>query len=302
VAALVEQLLGQLGLPLRLRPGPVMGEDLGAVDEAGAAVRGEARLVVAPAAEHGRPLLRAGDVQPLHADVDHRAVGEPDHLRRGVAARHEQHRLVEAGHRAGEVTEQHQRVAAGHRREDGAVGIAAELRAEAGDVLEPAGRVTGPDPLHRCRQQGQAVHRMVVGQLGHQPLQPRQPGGGLRDVAAVAQVEAEPEGALGCLPEPALADVALLRAVAQRDDLVVAAEQERRDGQPLEVLGPERLVLVGRREPLVLGDPVHRGHGTYFSRKARSSDVSRRGRELMKSYGTNVDDAVAKTCVSSCTS
>ena len=73
-------------------------------------------------------------------------------------------------------------------------------------------------------------------------------------------VEPDPERAPhGGVDHPAT-QILLVRAFAQRDDLVLVTGHGRGDGEPLEVLGGEAGLLVGGDQRGVVGHPV--GHGT----------------------------------------
>ena len=70
-----EPIAGVSGLDEGFGPRPEQLEDLGAVQEAVAAVEHELLLGVAPADERLRPRSASAEVEQLRAGVDHRAVG-----------------------------------------------------------------------------------------------------------------------------------------------------------------------------------------------------------------------------------
>src|SRR5581483_5969348 len=97
------RLVGRLGEPLarpsrlaeRVGPGAAKLQNLGAMDEALATVEDQVRLVLAPAAQRRRPLLRAAQVEDLMARLDDRAIQNPGDDGGDLAGGNRDHGLVE---------------------------------------------------------------------------------------------------------------------------------------------------------------------------------------------------------------
>ena len=87
-----------------VRPGTAEQHELGAVDQALAAVEHELGLRVAPAAERRRPLLGPAYVEHLLAPLDHRAVKVTHRGRGHLLRRDRHHRLVEQRHALGDLS------------------------------------------------------------------------------------------------------------------------------------------------------------------------------------------------------
>jgi hypothetical protein len=105
---LVRRLGEPIACPLRLghgiRPRTAEQHQLGAVNQALAAVEHQLRLRVTPAAQRRRPLLGPTHVKHLLATLDHRAIqvsDRPGHLVR----RNRHHRLVEQRHALDDLSE-----------------------------------------------------------------------------------------------------------------------------------------------------------------------------------------------------
>ena len=144
---------------------------------AGASVRHQAGLVVAPSGQRAGPFLRAANVEMMHAQHDRRAVGEPDKLLRHCPAEDMHHHLVQRRNGIDRLPGQLQTPSAREAGEHESVQIAAAL-GDPGRLLEQRQRALWIVPLghHRggTRQQHQSGERLLVSG-GDQPLQRRQP-------------------------------------------------------------------------------------------------------------------------------
>jgi hypothetical protein len=132
------------------------------------------------------------------------------------------------------------------------------------NLVEHRQRVVRPAGLHQVHGVGQSHHRCQVWvsvSAVHQPPEPLEPARGLRVLASVAEVEPDPEHAPRRLLGQAAIEILALGTIAQRDELVVLADQVGSHRPALE----DRLAHPGARwsarQTCVVADPVVRRCG-----------------------------------------
>ena len=241
----------------RLLPCPVELGQLGAVDLALAAVRNEVRLGFAPSGQRRGPLLGPAQVEQALARLDDRAVDDPDDDRRDLPGRRRDHRLVEQCHSSVDVPERDQRVTLTEAGQCRKVTVA-KLVGDPGCLqvrpLRP-GRVARFLLCEGYGDEQVAPLDHVESALLELPTAPRQPAPGLGQFTVPCKQHHEPEGAPrrrrrvgGIGGDP-------VKPGEGRDALVVAADQVRGHGQPLEVAASEGLVAGRLGQPRVRVGP-----------------------------------------------
>ena len=210
-------------------------------------------LVLAPAAERGRPLASAAELLDALAAVDHAAVDETGHHRRELAGRDRDHRLVE---------KREPLLEAPHLEERPSLDVAcggdqvtlAEASAEAGrlvgDRASPL-QLARPEMLLREGQEQIPRLRSLSSLLVEQSLTPREPSGGGTGLAAHEEVEADPERAAGGARPVARVPVRPVSALERAVELRLASDQVRRGRQPLEVRRAQGALAIGQGQELV---------------------------------------------------
>ena len=247
--------LGQpVACPLHLRHGirPRTAEQhqLGAVDQALAAVEHQLRLRVAPAAERRRPLLGPTHVEHLLAPLDHRAVEVSDRRRGHLVRRDRHHRLVEQRHALGDLSAIDQAPALTDP------GQCDELR-----VAEPItdlgclhkARVGGLDVAFERQSEGGAVAQVslldtISLTVVQQPLRPVDPPAATGQLTLVQQNEGQPEGATGGAGDLTGLHVLVVRTRPCVDAVVDPANEVRSRREPLQILELQmRVAFRGRQ-------------------------------------------------------
>ena len=246
-------LAGPARLGQRVRPCALELQDLRAMHQARRGEDHHLALLLAPAAERGRPLASAAErVDPLAA-VDHAAVDQTGHHRRQLAGRDRDHRLVEQREPLLDPAHLEERPPLHVPRGGDQVTIA-ETSAEAGRL---AGDRASALPLARLEmllrdgEQQIALLRGLCSFLVEQPLTPREPSGRGAGLAAQEEAEADPECAAGGAPAVARVPVRPVRALQRALELLLASDQERRGRQPLEVRRAQGVLAIGQRQELV---------------------------------------------------
>ena len=226
--------------------------------------RHHAGLRVAPRAERLGPLPDPVPVEPADAQLDHGAVRQSGDLRRAGPGADVRHHLVERGDGRHRVAEHRHATPVTQSRQHVGIDVAGRprplrcLREE----LPPARGVAGEHQLRGLglqEQRGKPAVGVDLGAEGAKDACPKPRCAG--DVAAIDQVEAEPEGAARGLDRPALRHESLVGPLPHTDHLVVAADHVGGDGEPLQVFRRQRTAPVCGGQPVVLDDPVLGGRG-----------------------------------------
>lgn len=188
---------GLLRLGQGVGPLAVQLHDLGAVDAALPAVRLEAGLGGAPAAEGAGPLGGAVDVEGVPARDDHGAVDDAGRDRGDLTCGDGDHRLVEQRPAADHLASGDERLPLTEAAEGGEVGVAEQL-GDPGGLGEHGARplvVAGPHrPETGGHQQVAALH-VVPARLVQDAGAAAEPARGTLVVPAAGEGEAQPEGA-----------------------------------------------------------------------------------------------------------
>ena len=247
-----EPLAGALRLAEGVRPGAVQAHQLGAADEAVRAEGDEVGVGGAPALERRRPLLGAAEVEERVARADDAAVHGAGDERADLAARHGDHHLVEERHPLARPAHAQQAAALAVARHHHEVGVS-EPRADPGGLQE-AGVRRGEVAVGRALAPGGAQQPPLFDArfsgLVDQPLRAGEPPGGRRLLARpVHEGEREPVGA-ACRADGLVAlQESRVGPRAGVDARRVVADEVRRGGEAIEIVGVERHLRVQAREP-----------------------------------------------------
>ena len=208
------------------------------MDEAAAGERDEVLLLLAPARERDRPLLRAAQLVDLLAALDDGAVDEAGRDRRQLAGRHGDHRLVEQREAGLDVAAADAHDALLVHRDREQVGVS-----EALPGLRGRGELALVAALERCQQRQVAALDAVS--VAQQPLRAGEPAARLGGVAAQRQEQPDPERAADGRLDRAGLHVRAVRPFQLDQVLGLVAEHVGGQGEQLEVLGAE---ISGRRQ------------------------------------------------------
>ena len=216
--------------------------DLGTMHQAVTAERDEIRLSVAPMCQRRRPLLRPAQIKNLLTRLDHAAIHSPgDHLRHLI--RHDRdHDLVEQGHAVDDPCLPDQRPAlnaAGHGHQIEVTEPNADVGGLGGDRMG-AGPVSLDRVLQGYRNEEVPLFRAVLPALVKQPACPREPAAGAGELAAVQQDEDQPGRATDGTHHVTPAQELAMRPLPDLHAPLIAAEEIRRRGEPLEILRLKR--------------------------------------------------------------
>ncbi|MEZ5318567.1 MAG: hypothetical protein R2752_14300 [Vicinamibacterales bacterium] len=240
-----------------VRPVAVELQHLRAAHQAGAAERHHVRVRVAPPGERAGPLLRARPVERVVAGADDAAVDDAGHEGADFARRHAEHRFVEEREALRRTALADQSATDGLAGERGDVRIAAggADRRGAFEVRLRAVGIAGLHHLQAGRAQQEALfgaRRRAAGRRVEQASGAGHPRAGLRLLAApLEQREGHPEGASCRATRLAAVEEGLVRARPRAGPLGLASDEHRRRGEPVEILGLERRLTVGLRQPRV---------------------------------------------------
>jgi hypothetical protein len=228
------------------------------VHQALAAERHQVGLGRDPVAQRRRPLLRPAQVERLLARHDRAAVGDPDDDRGRLAGGHRGHHLVDQRHALGGLAQPGQGLPLADPRQRRQVGVAEALADLAGLPEGGVGGrgVAGGEALQRDRQQQVALLDAVELAVVQQPPGPGQPAAAAGQLAAVQELQAQPERAPGGPRRVAGAEPPLERPRPRVGGVVVAADQEGGHREPLEVRRHQRRAAVQGRELGVGRRPV----------------------------------------------
>ena len=214
-------------------------------------------LLVTPARERERPLVRALQRADLLTGVDHAAVEEPRDHRRQLAARDGDHHFVEQGqaflhaalaqpdaseHVVPDGDDIRLREAFAHRR--GVAGGGRRGLQIACGYLRLGDREQQVSPLD-------AVARLPI----EQPPRAAEPAVRVPDLAPEQQAQSQPERRAHRVGRGVLGAIRMVGALQLLQVVGVAADEIRRQRQAFEILARQRARPVGARQHLVSGGP-----------------------------------------------
>ena len=214
-----------------------------------AAVWHESGLGVAPAGERPGPFAGAFDVEAFHAQRDHRAVSQPDHLGRHAIGDDVHHDLVECRQRLRPLALQVETTSprqAGQHIEiivpDGP--SARRCLLHHGQSLLGCPSLHQRDALAQEDEVEQPALWILVFHDAAQPDYPTRRSGGL---AGISQVIDQPEDAACGLIGATLLQVASMCAVQQSEGLLIFTKQMSGDGITLEILRRQDVICLRQR-------------------------------------------------------
>jgi hypothetical protein len=270
VQHLRETLAGPPGFFQCAGPRTLHLHDLGAMDEAPAGEADQLGLLLAPPCQRVRPLAGAAQLVGLLATLDRRAIEQAGDDRRELAGAHRHHDLVQ---------ELEPRLDPALLRQDATL-------IEHGErdqicVAEAFADLDGCDGrgdgrlviarlllLHHGRHQQVATFDAVALLPLEEPMGAPEPSGRARRLAAYSAERANPERAAHGAPRLAGVEVHLMRTLEKAQVLVVAAEQDCRRCEQLEVRRSQRRGLIREHERLVRLTPGPPSVGLTTAREA----------------------------------